>query len=112
MAQKVITTITDDVDAAQGIESPADETIAFGFGGKSYEIDLGKENAATMRENLGFYAALAREISGNGTTRGRKRVRGPRNGDIRAWAREQGTVLSDRGRIPGEVVAQYESAHA
>ena len=30
---------------------------------------------------------------------------------VRAWAREQGMQVSDRGRMPASVVAAYEKAH-
>jgi len=33
-----------------------------------------------------------------------------RSSDIRAWAKEQGITVSDRGRIPATVVAQYQAA--
>jgi ERCC4 domain/Lsr2 len=33
-----------------------------------------------------------------------------RSADVRAWARERGLVVSDRGRIPADVVRQYEAA--
>ena len=110
MAQKTVVTITDDIDAAQGIETPADETIAFGYGGKQYEIDLSKENATTLRENLGFYAGYAREVGHTAPRRPRQRNRA-HSGDVRAWAQAQGIVLSNRGRIPEAIVAQYEAAH-
>ena len=31
--------------------------------------------------------------------------------DVRAWAREQGMQVGDRGRLPAKLVAQYEAAH-
>jgi hypothetical protein len=37
-------------------------------------------------------------------------VPGPRAAAVRAWAREQGVVVSDRGRIPADVVRRYEAA--
>jgi len=39
-------------------------------------------------------------------------ARGPRPAAVRAWAREQGIVVSDRGRVPGDVARRYEEAHA
>ena len=33
-----------------------------------------------------------------------------RSGDIRAWAKDAGIEVSDRGRIPASVVAQYQAA--
>lgn len=34
-----------------------------------------------------------------------------RNADVRAWAREQGLQVSDRGRISDSIVAAYREAH-
>jgi hypothetical protein len=31
-------------------------------------------------------------------------------GDIRAWAKDQGIPVSERGRIPASVVEQYQAA--
>jgi Lsr2 len=33
-----------------------------------------------------------------------------RSGDIRAWAKQQGLAVSERGRIPASVVEQYQAA--
>jgi hypothetical protein len=33
-----------------------------------------------------------------------------RSADIRAWAKDQGITVSDRGRIPAGVAEQYEAA--
>ena len=33
-------------------------------------------------------------------------------GLIREWAQGQGIAVNERGRIPAEIVAAYESAHA
>lgn len=35
----------------------------------------------------------------------------PTNAEIRAWARAQGMVVSDRGRLPARVVQAYAAAH-
>jgi hypothetical protein len=31
---------------------------------------------------------------------------------VRAWAREQGIAVSERGRIPADVVAKFEAANS
>ena len=31
--------------------------------------------------------------------------------EVRAWALEQGLKVSDRGRIPAEVLVRFEAAH-
>ena len=36
--------------------------------------------------------------------------RGQRSGDIRAWAKEHGLAVSERGRIPASVLEQYQAA--
>ncbi len=33
-----------------------------------------------------------------------------RSGEIRAWAKEHGLAVSDRGRIPASVAEQYHAA--
>ena len=33
-----------------------------------------------------------------------------RSGDIRAWAKEHGLAVSERGRIPASVLEQYQAA--
>jgi hypothetical protein len=32
-------------------------------------------------------------------------------GDVRAWARDNGFSVSDRGRVSSEVMSAYEAAH-
>jgi hypothetical protein len=34
-----------------------------------------------------------------------------RSGDIPAWAKQHGMVVSERGRIPASVVEQYQAAN-
>jgi hypothetical protein len=36
----------------------------------------------------------------------------PSNAELRAWARENGVTVSDRGRVPASVLAAYRSAQA
>ena len=36
---------------------------------------------------------------------------GGSSADVRAWARENGFAVSERGRIPAEIWAAYEAAH-
>lgn len=107
MAQKVQVLLVDDLDGGE-----ADETVHFALDGVSYEIDLSSGNAAKMREALAPFVEHARKAAA--TRRGR-RPRGAssreRSADIRAWAKEHGIKVNERGRIPASVVAQYEAAH-
>lgn len=61
MARNEIVTVEliDDLDG-----SAADETIAFSIDGKSFEIDLSKRNAATMRRAFKPYTGAGRSVRG------------------------------------------------
>src|SRR6266487_800055 len=106
MAQRVSVELEDDLDGG-----PADETLRFGLGGTEYEIDLNKKNAKTFRKQLAPYIEHARK-AGRGQRRRSVRTASSRehSGGIRAWAKDKGIPVSDRGRIPASVVEQYEAA--
>ena len=116
MAQKVQVTLVDDIDGGE-----AAETVPFSLDGVSYEIDLSEENAQKMREALALYVGNARRAgtrTGGSASRGgarrssRPATPGRDTGEIRSWARENGHVVNDRGRIPSAVIEAYEKAHA
>lgn len=117
MARKVV--LVDDIDG-----NDADETVAFGLDGTSYEIDLSSENAAALREALAEYVGHARKVvdepsGGNGSAPApvatqRKAPYAPIDREqasaIREWARRKGYEVSDRGRIPAKLVEAYNQA--
>ncbi|RRO15761.1 Lsr2 family protein [Saccharopolyspora rhizosphaerae] len=113
MAQKVTVQLVDDVDGSQ-----ADSTVEFALDGVNYQIDLSADNAAKLRDALASYVANARKTGGrkrSGTKAGKSssaptQADRERNQAIREWAREQGMQVSDRGRIPAEVVEAYDNA--
>ena len=106
MAQKVTVELEDDLDGGR-----ADETVRFGFDGSDYEIDLSKTNAARFRRQLEPYIEHGRK-AGRGQRRRSARPPSSRqhSGAVRAWAREQGITVSERGRIPASIIDQYEIA--
>ncbi len=112
MAQKVTVTLVDDLDGSE-----AEETVEFGLDGANYQIDLSEENAERLREALAEYVDHARRSGGRKRTGARPAGRPARpasadreqNQAIRAWARKQGMKVSDRGRIPSEVIDAYNS---
>ncbi|MDT3396838.1 Lsr2 family protein [Streptomyces sp. B1866] len=112
MAQKVQVLLVDDLD---GVE--ADETVTFALDGKTYEIDLTTDNADKLREALEPYTRNGRRTGGRSTgTRGGK-VRTPSSSGqdtakIRAWAKENGYEVNDRGRVPASVREAYEKANS
>jgi hypothetical protein len=106
MAQKITVALEDDLDGG-----PADETVRFGLGGSEYEIDLSTKNANEFRRQLAPFIEHSRR-TGRGQRRrpGRATSSREHSGNIRAWAKEQGITVSDRGRIPASVAEQYDAA--
>src|SRR5258708_13732757 len=96
MAQKITVALEDDLDGG-----PAEETVRFGLGGTEYEIDLSKKNATAFRKQLRPFIEHARK-AGPGQRRrsGRTASSRDRSGDIRAWAKDHGIPLTNRGPIP------------
>jgi hypothetical protein len=92
----------------------------------TYEIDLAKDNAEALREVFAPYVAAGRRTGGrarsgagsrgrssgssgavsNPAGRGREAMKA-----IRDWAKSSGWAVSDRGRLPGNVVEAYDAAH-
>ena len=106
MAQKVTIELEDDLDGG-----PAGETVRFGVDGSEYEIDLSTKSAAAFRRKLAPFIDHARKAGRGPRRRPGRTVSGrDRSGGIRAWAKDQGIAVSERGRIPASVVEQYEAA--
>lgn len=112
MAKKVQVLLVDDIDKS----SPADETVSFSLDGVSYEIDLTSENASKLRDDLAVWIGHAERTGGRRSTGRSASAKGSGRkadlGSVRAWARENGHQVSDRGRISAEVQAAYDKAHA
>lgn len=107
MARRTIVTLEDDLDGSQ-----AEETLRFSVGGSEYEIDLSRQNAARFRKDMGPFVEHARKAGRAQQRPVRTAASRRRSRDIRAWAKKQGIELSERGRIPSDVVEQYEAARA
>ena len=108
MAQKITVVLEDDIDGG-----PASETVQFSLDGVAYEIDLNDANAARLRDTMAPYVGPARRTGGRSTSgraRGRGRGRHNRTAEIRAWARENGHKVNERGRVPADIVAAYEKS--
>lgn len=106
MTQKVQVLLEDDLTGGA-----AQETIRFGLDGDMYEIDLNKKNATKLRRALEEYVRHARKVRPRRRSRGQTAARRRRSAEIRAWAKRAGIEVSDRGRIPSDVVARYEESH-
>jgi Spy/CpxP family protein refolding chaperone len=108
MASIVSVVVSDDLDG-----SPNAETVAFGFDGVNYEIDLAEKNRAKLAQDFAPYVGAARKVS----QRRPRSTNAPQPASrvdraaVRAWAKEQGLKISERGRIGAEIMQQYEAAH-
>jgi hypothetical protein len=109
MAQKVNVLLVDDIDG-----SDADETVSFGLDVTRYEIDLNSGHAEELRGLLARYVKAARKVTGSAGRPARVRritADDARNKEIRNWARERHLDVNERGRIPADIVAQFEAAN-
>lgn len=125
MAQKVVTSLVDDLD-----ESPANETVEFSIGKANYEIDLNTTHATELRDALAKYVAAARRLSGRRAT-GRRQAttvgytatptesgrqkpaalsgKREQNQSVREWARKHGAVVGEKGRIPEPISLAFHA---
>lgn len=120
MAQKTIVTMVDDLT---GEEAENISTVEFGIDGVTYELDLTQENSEKLRAALTDYTRAARKVGGRRRSRPRS---GPATGTntdaggydretlkaVRAWAKEHGHNVSDRGRLPADVLQAWQTAQA
>jgi hypothetical protein len=112
MAQRVNVVLVDDIDGTD-----ASETVSFALDGVDYEIDLSDEHAGQLREAVSLYVGHARRTGGR--RKGNRRSSGGGSGggagasaaDIRAWARENGWEVPERGRVSAEVREAYAAAN-
>ncbi|PPH34142.1 histone-like nucleoid-structuring protein Lsr2 [Rathayibacter rathayi] len=112
MAQRV--TLVDDIDGTtlDGHGS----TVTFRVDGVDYEIDLSSGNRERFSGALEPFVEAARKVRVQGgrqvaKTSVRAASDPSRLAAIRAWAKENGYEVSDRGRIARTVVDAYEAAH-
>src|SRR3954464_14473739 len=122
MAQKTIVTLVDDLT---GEEAEDISTVEFALDGVTYEIDLDDKNSAKLRNALAEYIGAARRTGGRRASTGRRARSGAGTGtpratspggydretskQIREWAKSQGFEVSDRGRVPNNVVEAWEA---
>ena len=113
MARREIVVLEDDLDGGK-----ADETVKYALDGVQYEIDLSEKNATKLRNAFADYISHSRRVGRGGVVVGGRaaaRARGSAAADreqnkaIRGWAKRKGKAISDRGRIPQEIVDEYNA---
>jgi Lsr2 len=111
VAQKVSVTFACDYDSKE-IPDGEHLTRAFSLDGRDYEIDLCEKHSEKFDEVLRRFADRARRVTGR--VRGTKRrtaAHRQHSAEVRAWAKRSGIEVSDRGRIPAQVIARYDASH-
>ena len=111
MAQKVSVTFACDYDSKE-IPDGEQMTRAFSLDGRDYEIDLCEKHSQKFDEVLKRFSDRARKVTGR-VTRTKRRTAAHRqhSAEVRAWAKRSGIDVSDRGRIPAQVISSYEASH-
>src|SRR5918993_3003150 len=118
MAQRTIVQLTDDLDGTP-IPDGKGETVRFSLDRTDYEIDLNDKDVKALRETVGKYVAAARRTGGGSRGAGSRRGTGSRGAlgqgrgetardydpkAVRAWAESQGIEVSQRGRVPADLI--------
>jgi hypothetical protein len=97
------TVLVDDMDGGD-----ADMTIAFVIEGDSYSIDLSQENADKFYEAVSPFIAAAKKNTKVSAIQGEIAAVEQR-AVIREWAKKAGYDVSERGRIPIDIVEAFEA---
>ncbi|AYV29616.1 histone-like nucleoid-structuring protein Lsr2 [Streptomyces virginiae] len=111
MAQKIVTIYTDDLT---GEETQEASTHTLVLDGVAYEIDLAPDSYDKLLEAVAPFTSVGRKAARGSRARATvSRAAGGSNDTaaIRAWAKEKGLEVNDRGRVPKDVREAYNAAH-
>lgn len=98
---------TDDInESTEGVE-----TFSFAVAGKSYEIDLGPENAERFEADFDKWIAHSREVKSTRIKRASKPAaeRDYDPAEVREWATENGFKVAPKGRIHLDVLNAWRN---
>ncbi|MCI9887146.1 Lsr2 family protein [Micrococcales bacterium 31B] len=105
MASKVTVQLIDDIDGS----TPA-ETMQFGLDGVQYEIDLSDDHTQELRTIMEKWVRNARRV-GRVSSRKAASASTADSTAIRAWAKANGYLISDRGRVSADIREAYAKAN-
>jgi hypothetical protein len=101
---------------ACGQDVPNNEATAITHGTTRYFMDLCDEHKQLMSEVLEPFTSIAHNTEKRVGTQVLKAIKG-RGGqtftaaDVRVWLKEQGREISSTGRIPVDLIREFEAAH-
>ena len=117
MAKTTIVQVSDDLDGSANASE-----VRFAFEGTEYAIDLSSKNRKALEKALRPYVEAGTKVSGrrSAATRSARPKRSGSSGNslnsavdlaaVRAWAKENGHQVSDRGRLPKAVLDAYTAS--
>ncbi|KQY61825.1 histone-like nucleoid-structuring protein Lsr2 [Nocardioides sp. Root140] len=105
MAQKVITLISSDLSGAEGAAE-----YSFALDGVEYAIDLTAKEKDELDKALARFIEAGRKVGARGR-KAAKSASGTSAAEVRAWGKENGYSVPDRGRIPAEVREAFEATN-
>lgn len=114
MAKETIVRLVSDL-SGDVIGDDEGGTVRFALDGSTYEVDLTRAERDEFHAALAPYIAAGRSVARGlgGASRSARTPaagRGPEElAAIRAWLREQGHEVADRGRIRADLVALYDA---
>jgi len=109
MARRQVTILVDDLTGNE-LPDGTGETVSFSLDGIEYELDVDRLAADALRSALAPFVAWARRVPGPTAVRSRVVKTPAAPTAVRAWAAANGIAVSNRGRIPADVLARFEAA--
>lgn len=88
-------------------------TLVVGLEGKDYSTDLSDDNTEALRQAMAPYITAAKRVTGGTTKTTRKSAGTSSHAETKAdreWAQANGYTVSDRGRIPADIMQAYAKA--
>jgi hypothetical protein len=90
------------------------DTVTFTIDGASYEIDVCEAHGNQLHEAFAPFVAAGRRSGRGGPGRRSRRGRVNSGGfdpaAVRAWAKDSGVAVSERGRISADVLEKYNAS--
>ena len=105
MARQIRVFLVDDIDGTNDAR-----TVEFSLGRDAYTIDLSEKNASKLEAALAPYIEKATKAGRKSARKAAARSTGKDTNAVREWARANGFEVSDRGRVPAQILAAYEAA--
>ena len=117
MAKSVVVLASCDQPHEDGPITDGVITVEFGFNGRTFETELCPVHVEEYNTWMSDYLTHGARVKSGGRAKAAGAAKAVRQrashdvGSIRAWAKEHGHKVSERGRIPSEVKKAYEDAH-